>query len=72
MLLYNGKQLSDKTVDNPSQLGKKLIDIMLICLNGGPKFLTRLISITKLTSAFLFDLTFQAITSAPNDEKLIM
>ena len=45
---------------------------MLICLNGGSKFLTKLIPISKLTSAFLFEqieLTFQAITSVPVDVK---
>ena len=32
-----------------------VIGIILICLNGGPKFLTKLIPISKLTSAFLFE-----------------
>ena len=48
---------------------------MLICLNGGPKFLTKLIPISKLTSAFSFEqieLTVQAITSVPADVKAII
>ena len=48
---------------------------MLICHNGGPKFLTKLIPISKLTSAFLFEqteLTVQAITSIPADVKAII
>ena len=47
---------------------------MLICLNRGPKFLTRLIPISKLTSAFLFkqnELTVQATTFVPADVKVI-
>ena len=41
---------------------------MLICHNGSLKFLTNLILISKLTSAFLFEqieLRVQAITSVP-------
>ena len=48
---------------------------MLICLNGGPKFLTKLIPTSKLTSAFLFEqieLTVQAITPVPVDVKAII
>ena len=47
---------------------------MLICLNGGPKFLTKLIPISKLISAFLFEqteLAVQAITSVPADVKVM-
>ena len=43
MLLYHGKQLFGKSVDNPSLLAQIVLDIMLICINGGPKFLTKLI-----------------------------
>ena len=55
MLLYYGKQLFGKYVDNPSLLAQTVFGIRLICLNGGPKFLTKLIPISKLTSAFLFE-----------------
>ena len=51
------------------------LDIMLRCLNGGSKFLTKLIPITKLTSAFLFEqteLTVQAIRFVPADMKVII
>ena len=85
MLLYHGKQLFGKSVDNPSLLAQTVLGIMLIYLYGGPKFLTKLIPISKfltklipiskLTSAFLFDqieLTVKAITSGPVDVKAIM
>ena len=45
MLLYHGKQLFGKSVDNPSLLAQTVLGIMLTCLNGGPKFLTKLIPI---------------------------
>ena len=47
----------------------------LISLNGGPKFLTKLIPISKLISTFLFEqivLTVQAIISVPGDVKAII
>ena len=54
-ILYHVKQLFDKSVNNPSLLAQTVLGIMLICLNGGPRFLKRLILISKLTSAFLFE-----------------
>ena len=51
MLLYHDKQLFSKSVDDPSLLVQTVLGIMLICFNGGRKFLT----ISKLTSAFLFE-----------------
>ena len=75
LLLYHSKQLFVKSTDNLSLLAQTVLGIMLICLNGGPKFLTKLIPISKLTSAFLFEqieLTVQAITSVPADVKAII
>ena len=75
MLLYHGKQLFGKSVDNPSLLTQTVLGIMFICLNGGPKFLAKLIPISKYTSAFLFqqiELIVQAITSVPADVKAII
>ena len=71
MSLYHGKQLFGKSVNNPSLLAQTVLGIMLICFNRGPKFLTKLIPISK----FLFEqseLTFQAITSVPVDVKAII
>ena len=74
MPLSHGRQFG-KSVDNPSLLVQTELGIMLICLNVGPKFFTKLIPISKLTSAFLFEqieLTVQVITSVPADEKAII
>ena len=69
ILLYHGKQLFGKSVDNPSLLAQTVLGIMLICLNRGSKFLT----ISKLTSVFLFEqIEFQAIISVPLDVKTII
>ena len=75
MLLYHGKQLFGKSVANLSLLAQTVLSIMLRCLNGGPKFLSKLIPISKLTLTFLFEqteLTVQAITSVPTDVKAII
>ena len=78
MLLYHGKQLFGESVDNPSLLAQTVLGIILICLNGGSgglKFLTKLIPISKSTSAFLFEqieLTVQAIASVPADVKAVI
>ena len=75
MLLYHGKQLFGKSVNNPSLLAQTVLGLMLICLIWGPKFLTKLIPISKLTSAFLFkqiELIVQVITSVPADLKTII
>ena len=39
MLLYHGKKLFDKSVDNLSLFTQTVFGIMLICLNGDPNFL---------------------------------
>ena len=74
MLLYHGKQLFGKSVDSPSLIAQTVLVIMLICLNGGPKFLKKLIPISKLTSAFYLNklLTVEAITSVPADVKTMI
>ena len=71
MLLYHGKQLFGKSIDNSSLLAQTVLDIMFICLNGSPKFLTKLIPISKLTSAFLFE-QIEFITFVPADVKAII
>ena len=74
-MLHHGKQLFGKSVNNSSLLAQTVLNIMLICLNGGPKFLTKLIPISKLTSAFIYEqieLTVQAITSVPANVKAII
>ena len=55
MLLYHGKQLFHKSIDNLSLLAQTVLGTMLICLNRGPKYLKRWIPISKLTSAILFE-----------------
>lgn len=55
MLLYYGRQIFGKPVGNPFLLAQTVLVIMLVGLNGDPKFLSKFIPTWKLTSAFLFD-----------------
>ena len=67
--------LFGKSVDDPSLLAKTVLGIMVLCLNGGPKFLTKMIPFSRLCSAFLFEqikLNAQSITSASADVKAII
>lgn len=55
MLLYHGGSLFGKSLDDPSKLAKTMLGIMIVCLYGGPKFLSRMIPISKLRADLLFD-----------------
>ena len=75
MMLYHGGRLFGKSVDDPSSLAKTVLGIVVLCLNGGPKFLTKMIPVARLHSAFLFEqinLSAQSITSACADVKAII
>ena len=59
------QQLFGKSVNDSSLITQIVFGIKLICLNGSSKFLIKVIPISKLISASLFeqnDLTVQAIT----------
>ena len=71
----HGKQLFGKTVYNRILFIQTTFCKMLISLNEGPKCLTRLIPISKLKSALLFEqtvLTVLAIISILADVKAII
>ena len=55
MMLYHGGSLFGKSVDDPSSLAKTVLGIMIVCLFGGPSFLTKMLPISKLNSKFLFE-----------------
>ena len=40
MLLYHGGTLFGKSVDDQSSLAQTILGIMIVCLHGGPKFLS--------------------------------
>ena len=75
MLLYHGGYLFGKAVNDPSSLAKTILEIMIVCLYGGPRFLSKMIPVSKLNSQFLMDqvsATTQAITSGEGQVKAII
>ena len=75
MLLYHGGNLFGKSVDDQSSLAQTILGIMIVCLHGGPKFLSNMRPISKLNSGFLLeqiDLTNHAIISAGGRVKSII
>ena len=55
-LLYHGGQLFGKAVNDPNSLATSVLAVMVYCLFGGPKFIVKLIPVTKLDSQFQFDI----------------
>lgn len=75
MLLYHGGTLFGRSVDDPASLAKTILGIMVVCLYGGPKFLSKMLPVSGLKSQFLFeqiDATHQAIESSGGDVKAII
>ena len=67
MILYHGGTLFGTSVDDQFSLAQTLLSIMIVCLHGGPKFLSNMLPISKLNSGFLLeqiDVTDHAIISA--------
>ena len=55
MMLYHGGRIFGRAQNDPAALAKTLLGMMLIFLYGGPKFLTKMIPVSNLTSEFLFN-----------------
>ena len=75
MLLYHGGTIFGRSADNPSALAKTILGIIIFCLNGGPKFLSRLVPVSRLRADFLFDqikLTTQSVDAAGATVKAIV
>ena len=66
MLLYHGGKIFGKSINDPTALARTILGIMVFCLHGGPRFLSNMLPLSKLTSEFLDDqvkATTQAISS---------
>ena len=74
-MLYHGGTIFGRSEDNPVELSKTLSVIKAICLNGGRKVLIKMMPISKLRSAFLFEqinLTNQKFDSVSANVKAII
>ena len=67
MLLYHGGTLFGRAVNDPSSLAATVLGIMIVCLYGGPSFLTKMLPVSALKSTFIrevIDATHDIITSS--------
>ena len=57
LLQYHGGILFGKAVNKPDQMANTVLSFMVVCLNGGPKFLTKMLPVKELDADFLFEQT---------------
>ena len=55
MLTYHGGNIFGHAVNDSSSLAKTVLAFMVVCLYGGPKFLVKMLPVSKLDSDFLFE-----------------
>ena len=53
MLSYHSGQSFGNSVSDNTQLAKTILIFMIVCLYGGPKFLVKMLPISKLDTDFL-------------------
>ena len=64
MLLYHGGTWFGRATDDPQSLEKTVLGVMISCMIGGPTFISKMLPIANLSSAFLYEqirLTIDAI-----------
>ena len=75
MLVYHGGTIFGHSKDNPAELAKTMLGILIYCLNGRPKLLTKMKPVSKLQLNFLFqeiNATAQCINATGTDVKAII
>ena len=74
-ILFHGGTIFGKAVNNPAKLANTLLGIMIVCLYGGPTFLSKMLPVTNLNSQFIHEqisLTREAIQSSNGKVKVII
>ena len=56
MLSYHSGTVLEIAVNRSTILAETVLGILIVCLPGGPKLLTKIIPVVKMVSAYLFDL----------------
>ena len=67
-LLYHGGTLFRRSVNHPDQLVKTILAFMLKCLFGGPKFITKMLPVTKLDAGFQHSLCVRIIENVKEQQ----
>ena len=60
-LQYHGGHIFGKAANNPDALANTVLAIMIKCLNGGPRFLVKMIPVSNLNATFLYDQVCQIL-----------
>ena len=55
MFSYHGGQFFDNFINDHTQLAKTVLTFIIVCLYGGPKFLVKMLPISKLETDLLYD-----------------
>ena len=74
-MLFHGGTIFGKAVNNPAKLANTVLGIMIVCLYGGPTFLSKMLPVTNLSSQFIHEqisLTREAIQSSNGKIKVII
>ena len=54
MLLYHGGTVFGQAENNPDSLAETVLGLMIVCLHGGPKFINKVIPVTKLNASYIY------------------
>ena len=60
-LQFHGGGIFGKAENDPSTLATTMLAIMIKCMNGGPRFIVKIIPVCKLTSKFLYEQVSQIV-----------
>ena len=66
MLLHHGGTVFGKAQIHPSKLAETVLGIMIICLHGGPSFISKIVPVSNLETNYLHD---QVVSSQANIEQ---
>ena len=75
MMLYHGGSVFGKAVNNPNELAKTVLGIMIACQYGGPVFVSKMLPVSKLDAGFVKQeilQTVQSIKDAGADVKVLV
>ena len=70
MLQYHGGILFGKAVNRPDKTANTILSFMVVCMQGGPKFIFKMLPVKELDTEFIFEqnnLLLQSLKTAGAD-----
>ena len=74
-MLFHGGTVFGKAVDEPTKLAKTVLGIMVVCLYGGPRFLSKMLPVANLNADFVkteIGETIENIIAANGEVKVLI